>query len=196
MRSWRSNYRGTGESARTHVCRIHPRLDEGNLSHGPRNISFLERANDVSSPSLLSSSIMSSSVIRARVTRLKRLYPAIKKFPNIIFFLRRVVDLCQCTCEISLENRILALFFVIKLSRDSRNRDCYVEPQHAILQKKNLNFNIRFFLANLWLILLANWIIEINLSSKLRMWGRNFWNAYLYCAYIVGTCVLTCSIFI
>lgn len=151
MRSWRSNYRGTArERARTHVCRIHPRHDRGNLSHGPRNISFLERANDVSSPEPrpVSGSIMSSSVIRAGATRLKRLYPAIKKFPNIIFFcVASSISVRVALAKYYGEPRINALF-VVKLSRDGRNCDCYrVEPQRNI--SKVLTLTLIDSLANL-----------------------------------------------
>jgi hypothetical protein len=95
---------GTGVRGRasegTHVCRIHPQRDGGNLSHSSENISFLEESWPVSG------SIISPPCNTSEGTKLRRLYSAIKKFCNIVFFAPRLVDLCQSdACETSRGNR-------------------------------------------------------------------------------------------
>lgn len=150
MRSWRSNYRGTARARKNARVSHSPSTWWRQPFTRPEEYKFpREGQRDVSSPELrpVSGSIMPSSVIRAGATRLKRLYPAIKKFPNIIFFfsLRRVVDLCQSgACEILPENRVLARFLPSNFR--ATVAIAIVTSNLSAQYFKSLDFNInRFF---------------------------------------------------
>lgn len=112
----------------------------------PEDISFLERANDVSSPSLLQfHNVLCNSSEGDEIEAF--IPPRLRSFLILFFFLRHVVDLCQSACEISLENRVLALF----LSSNFR------ATVAITIVTSNLDFNIsRFFSESLTRRILAD----------------------------------------